>query len=601
MFFYEAQRSGKLPPNNRVSWRGDSALNDGADNGVDLSGGWYDAGDKVKFGFPMAAAATMLAWGVVEYREGYERSGQLEYILDNIKWATDYFMKAHTSPNVLWGQVGDGQLDHDWWGSAEVMQMPRPSYEIDAECPGSDLAGETAAALAAASIAFRPTDAGYADRMLGHAMELYTFADTYQGKYSDCMEGAKDFYRSYNGYWDELVWGALWLYRATDNPKYLQKAEDYYSQLNMDKEYKNTQSWDNKANGSVLLLAKLTQKPIYQRDVERWLDYWTVGYQGERITYTPGGLAWLNRWGSLRYTANTAFLALIYSDWVSDTLKKVRYRDFAVNQINYMLGQNPRNSSYVIGYGPNPPANPHHSNSHGSWTAKIGMPEENRHILYGALVGGPDQQDNFKDDRADYVRNEVTVDYNAGFTGALARLVLEYGGEPLSSFPPPEPRDNEFFVQAETVEASDNEVTVRAVINNRSAWPPRSSSALSFRYFVDLTKLVEAGHSPDDIKVELLSDNGEHISALKPWTQGMYYYVEVDFDGIPIFPGGVENASKETLFRLSLANQAAASAWKPTSDWSFQILGDGSQKNDHIPVYENEKLLAGKEPVVGTR
>ena len=42
--FYEGQRSGKLPSNNRVPWRGDSALNDQAPDGSDLSGGWYDAG-----------------------------------------------------------------------------------------------------------------------------------------------------------------------------------------------------------------------------------------------------------------------------------------------------------------------------------------------------------------------------------------------------------------------------------------------------------------------------------------------------------------------------------------------------------------------------
>ena len=39
---YEAQRSGKLPDNNRIPWRGDSALNDRGDNGEDLTGGWYD-------------------------------------------------------------------------------------------------------------------------------------------------------------------------------------------------------------------------------------------------------------------------------------------------------------------------------------------------------------------------------------------------------------------------------------------------------------------------------------------------------------------------------------------------------------------------------
>jgi endoglucanase len=38
--------------------------------------------------------------------------------------------------------------------------------------------------------------------------------------------------------------------------------------------------------------------------------------------------------------------------------------------------------------------------------------------LYGALVGGPDENDQYADTRSDYVRNEVAVDYNACFTGA---------------------------------------------------------------------------------------------------------------------------------------------------------------------------------------
>ena len=44
LFFYEAQRSGRLPTTNRVSWRNDSCINDGQDVGLDLSGGYYDAG-----------------------------------------------------------------------------------------------------------------------------------------------------------------------------------------------------------------------------------------------------------------------------------------------------------------------------------------------------------------------------------------------------------------------------------------------------------------------------------------------------------------------------------------------------------------------------
>lgn len=44
LYFYDAQRTGKLPSSNRVSWRNDSLLNDGQSAGVDLAGGFYDAG-----------------------------------------------------------------------------------------------------------------------------------------------------------------------------------------------------------------------------------------------------------------------------------------------------------------------------------------------------------------------------------------------------------------------------------------------------------------------------------------------------------------------------------------------------------------------------
>ena len=46
LYFYEAQRSGKLPTSNRVKWRNDSALFDGQDVHLDLSGGYYDAGGR---------------------------------------------------------------------------------------------------------------------------------------------------------------------------------------------------------------------------------------------------------------------------------------------------------------------------------------------------------------------------------------------------------------------------------------------------------------------------------------------------------------------------------------------------------------------------
>jgi endoglucanase len=67
------------------------------------------------------------------------------------------------------------------------MTTPRTVYKIDQDNPGSDLAGETAAALAAASMAFRPVDPVYADTLLSTAVELFQFADQYRGLYSDSI------------------------------------------------------------------------------------------------------------------------------------------------------------------------------------------------------------------------------------------------------------------------------------------------------------------------------------------------------------------------------------------------------------------------------
>ena len=88
-----------------------------------------------------------------------------------------------------------------------------------------------------------------------------------------------------------------------------------------------------------------------------------------KVRTTAGGLAFLDTWGSLRYAANTSFMALVYADTVRD--HDGRYHDFAVRQIRYMLGDNPAGRSYVVGYGTNPPKNPHHRGESGiydGWT-----------------------------------------------------------------------------------------------------------------------------------------------------------------------------------------------------------------------------------------
>merc|ERR1712062_416479 len=109
------------------------------------------------------------------------------------------------------------------------MTMFRPSFAVTDSAPGSDVAGETAAAMAAAGMVFK--DAGnneYGELLIEVAKTLYNFAYNFRGKYSDSLAGqVMDFYGS-TGYDDELCSGALWLYRATGDQDYLNKAMEFY-------------------------------------------------------------------------------------------------------------------------------------------------------------------------------------------------------------------------------------------------------------------------------------------------------------------------------------------------------------------------------------
>ncbi len=99
--------------------------------------------------------------------------------------------------NHLFSQIGNGGLDHAYWGRPEEMNMDRPAYKISKRAPGSDLAGETAAALAAASIFYNSVDGqeGKGAEALTHAKQLFDFADKYRGKYSDSIPDAAIYYK----------------------------------------------------------------------------------------------------------------------------------------------------------------------------------------------------------------------------------------------------------------------------------------------------------------------------------------------------------------------------------------------------------------------
>ncbi len=599
ILFYKANRLGDLPDDYILPYRGDAAMTDGQDVGLDLTGGWADAGDGIKFTHPMSYAAGQLGWAVYEYRQAFEKSGQLDDILDEIKWATDFFIKAHPSPDVLYYMCGYEESDHSVWIPHELLdyRTKRTSFKVDASTPGSDVAGQAAAALAIASLIFEPTDPQYAETCLTHAKQLFKFADTYRGK-----NPLKTLYPS-GSYVDDLAWGAIWLYIKTKDTAYLDKAKTVLPAKLLGGQH--THCWDDVSYGAALKIAQVTHDADYTAMVEKNLDTWMPG---GGITYTPGGLAWLSQWGSLRYASTAAFLAFVWSDdqTVGTASKKATYHNFAESQINYALGDNPRGGSYVVGFGKNAPEHPHHRTAHGSWTSMLSVPSFHRHILYGALVGGPTSNDSWKDDITDYTLNEVATDYNAGFVGSLAKMYDMYGGNPLENWPKPEDfrakEDNltEYFVRGWIMYEGYGTLNLMFQINNRSAWPAAMKDKLSARYYMDLTEVFESGHKVEDVEITLGQNQGAKLTGLKQYKDNIYYFT-VDFTGTQLMPAEWELCEKDANVSIKYKDNCGSNE----NDWSYKNL-TGPPDYDavsfagmtpYIPIYDNGVLLWGEEPL----
>ncbi|KAA1466260.1 glycoside hydrolase family 9 protein [Dentipellis sp. KUC8613] len=455
LYFYEAQRSGRLPSSKRVSWRNDSAVNDGQDVNLDLSGGYYDAGDYIKCTFPLSFTIMSVCWGANDFGRGYDMANQTAYLDDMLRWGLDWLIKAHPSPNTLYVQVADADLDNAYWGGDLNIPDHRPSYQINDTSPGTDAAAGAAAAFAACSSLYANRGLGssystpaslqnstYADTLLNHAQQLYSFAVGATGgqqEYQKAVPEAGTAYAS-SSYTDELTMAALMLAWASNSSTLYNQAVSDYQQFGLGGQ-DMVFNWDSKTPGLAVLFAQLAQaEPSlagnlsgWQAEAEQYFDR-IVNLQG-RPSLTKGGLLWYDGdsdEASLNPALNAAMLLTRYAQIASTSDRKTSYLNFAQNQINYALGKNPMSAPYVVGSNPNSPANPHSAMASGGNDINNldTSPEQEAYVLYGAVVGGPDRKDRFYDIRSDWPETEVALDYNAPMLTLAAMQVLSASSDP---------------------------------------------------------------------------------------------------------------------------------------------------------------------------
>ena len=388
--------SGPLPDWHRIKWRGDSGLNDGCSVGYDLTGGFYDAGDFLKIHFPQSHALNVLAWGMAEFKSGYTAAGQFDNSLRILKWGIDHFKKCHPVdhplyPNIFFGQIGNSNIDHSSWGRPEDMEMERPVYEISEQKPGTELAAGVAASFASAALVFGQHwgwQDSYAQDCLKRARELLSFGVEHLGTYHLAIPDAVNSYKSWGGYNDEIVLAAAWIAKASfflENSKYsadVARAVSLYSQFTPPPAYEF--SWENKGAGSEYLMWQLTGDSKYLNAFDDFLNRIESGNK------TPGGMYFIQQWGSARHAANVAFLFALNGQLQA-----------AKEQIDFILGHGKNGQpiidgqpgSYLVGYGDVYPTEPHHASASCPATGvdcnwnTFNAQGPNSWILHGALVG----------------------------------------------------------------------------------------------------------------------------------------------------------------------------------------------------------------------
>ncbi|CAN6566601.1 unnamed protein product [Malus baccata var. baccata] len=460
LLFFEGQRSGKLPPSQRITWRKDSALKDGSDVGMDLVGGYYDAGDNVKFNFPMAFTTTMLSWSVLEF--GQSMGSELPFALEAIRWGTDYLLKSTNVPDSVVGVVGDPNSDHTCWERPEDMDTPRTSYVVTKEKPGSEVSAEIAAALAASSMVFKDSDRFYSALLLNRSIQVFEFADKYRGSYNDSIgEGACPFYCDFSGYMDELLWGAAWLYKVTKAPYYWDYvlANIHYFESTVIRKVNGGPyltgsvtefGWDSKHSGINILVSQWAMtdptisSPFIPKADELVCSILPESPAPKSVTFSPGGLLFKPGGSNLQHSTSLSFILLVYAGYMKAGNKVVncgnnviitpdRLVNFTKGQVDYILGSNPLEMSYMVGFGQKFPQNIHHRGSvipsmdkhpqhmechEGDLYFKSADPNPN--LLIGAVVGGPAENDTFQDSRYNVPQSEPTTYINAPFVGVLA-------------------------------------------------------------------------------------------------------------------------------------------------------------------------------------
>lgn len=355
---------------------------------IDVSGGWHDAGDYLRY---LLTSGNTVCRLLFTYREikgefnddldalGHPFPNSMPDILDEAKWGLDWMFKMHPAPGQLFHQVADDRdhigfkmpyedsADYGWGpGSYRVVYYangkPQGIGEYKNTSTGiANLAGRYAAAMAMAYDIWK-NDIGdpiYAAKCLKAGKEVYEMGLKQPG----CQEGTPCLapYRYYEKTWaDDMEWGASELYRVTGEQKYIDDAKKFAKMI-------NTISWmgaDTARHYEFYPFMNIGHYALFDlvdksyRDI--LINYYKDGIEKvqKRANENPYNIGIPFIWCSNNLAAAFIMQCILYEKMSGDT----RYHSLMTAHRDWLLGRNPWGVSQFVGIpesGGNTPQYPH--------------------------------------------------------------------------------------------------------------------------------------------------------------------------------------------------------------------------------------------------
>lgn len=353
------------------------AADAGCDHALDVSGGWYDAGDHGKYVVNGGIAtwtlqdeferASALGGAVAELGDGKlrlpERGNGVPDILDETRYELEFLLKMQVPlGRPLAGMAHHKVHDVSWTGLGTAPhedKQPRALFK-----PSTAATLNLAATAAQAARLWRPIDASFAGRCLQAAELAWSAAKAQPKLLASAQSNGGGAYDDSNVD-DDFYWAAAELLASTGKPEYRRfvLSSPYHEKLRLScGGHVASMNWgDTDALGTISLAvaqgvdAALKGQARKQIEVaaDRYLQ--VIAGQGYRTPLEPTAENGYT-WGSNSFVVNNLLvLALAY-----DFSKESKYLDGVVTGMDYLLGRNPLGQSYVTGYGERPLLHPHH-------------------------------------------------------------------------------------------------------------------------------------------------------------------------------------------------------------------------------------------------